>query len=60
MDELNWSQKKGNTTANFWATQYEQSLGALLICSQMGIDPLMFYEAIPSFTGASKRLELSD
>ena len=32
--------------------------GALLICSQMGIDPLMFYEAIPSFTGASKRLEL--
>ena len=32
--------------------------GALLVCSQMGIDPAMFYEAIPSFIGASKRLEL--
>ena len=32
--------------------------GALLVCSQMGVEPVMFYEAIPSFTGASKRLEL--
>ena len=32
--------------------------GALLVCSQMGIEPAMFYEAIPSFIGASKRLEL--
>ena len=32
--------------------------GALLICSQMGIEPVMFYEAISSFNGASKRLEL--
>ena len=32
--------------------------GALLVCTQMGIEPVMFYEAIPSFTGASKRLEL--
>ena len=32
--------------------------GALLVCTQMGIEPVMFYEAIPSFAGASKRLEL--
>ena len=32
--------------------------GALLVCTQIGIEPVMFYEAIPSFTGASKRLEL--
>ena len=32
--------------------------GALLVCTQMGIEPVMFYEAIPSFGGASKRLEL--
>jgi UDP-N-acetylmuramate: L-alanyl-gamma-D-glutamyl-meso-diaminopimelate ligase len=32
--------------------------GALLVCTQMGIEPVMFYEAIPSFCGASKRLEL--
>ena len=32
--------------------------GALLICSQMGVEPFMFYEAIPTFKGASKRLEL--
>ena len=32
--------------------------GSLLVCTQMGIEPVMFYEAIPSFTGASKRLEL--
>ncbi|MEC8239353.1 MAG: Mur ligase family protein [Bacteroidota bacterium] len=32
--------------------------GALLVCSQMGVEPVMFYEAIPSFTGASNRLEL--
>ena len=32
--------------------------GALLVCSQMGVEPVMFYEAIPSFTGAAKRLEL--
>jgi len=32
--------------------------GALFVCTQMGIEPVMFYEAIPSFTGASKRLEL--
>jgi UDP-N-acetylmuramate: L-alanyl-gamma-D-glutamyl-meso-diaminopimelate ligase len=32
--------------------------GALLVCTQMGIEPVMFYEAIPSFIGASKRLEL--
>ena len=32
--------------------------GALLVCTQMGIEPVMFYEAISSFTGASKRLEL--
>ena len=30
--------------------------GALLVCSQMGVEPVMFYEAIPSFTGAAKRL----
>ena len=32
--------------------------GALFVCTQIGIEPLMFYEAIPSFAGASKRLEL--
>jgi UDP-N-acetylmuramate: L-alanyl-gamma-D-glutamyl-meso-diaminopimelate ligase len=32
--------------------------GALLVCTYMGIEPVMFYEAIPSFIGASKRLEL--
>ena len=32
--------------------------GALLVCSQMGVEPVMFYEAIPLFRGASKRLEL--
>lgn len=32
--------------------------GALLVCTQLGIEPVMFYEAIPSFSGASKRLEL--
>ena len=32
--------------------------GALIVCSQMGVEPSMFYEAIPSFIGASKRLEL--
>ena len=32
--------------------------GALLVCSQMGVEPVMFYEAISSFLGASKRLEL--
>lgn len=32
--------------------------GARLICQQIGISDSSFYEAIPSFTGASKRLEL--
>ena len=32
--------------------------GALLLCPQMGVEPVMFYEAISSFSGASKRLEL--
>ena len=32
--------------------------GALLLCTQMGVEPVMFYEAISSFNGASKRLEL--
>ena len=32
--------------------------GALLMCTQMGVEPVMFYEAISSFSGASKRLEL--
>ena len=32
--------------------------GALLLCTQMGVEPVMFYEAISSFSGASKRLEL--
>jgi UDP-N-acetylmuramate: L-alanyl-gamma-D-glutamyl-meso-diaminopimelate ligase len=32
--------------------------GAQWICQLMGIDPVEFYEAITSFKGASKRLEL--
>ena len=32
--------------------------GALLLCTQMGVEPVMFYEAISSFSGATKRLEL--
>ncbi len=32
--------------------------GARLICNQLGISDLTFYEAIQSFKGASKRLEL--
>jgi UDP-N-acetylmuramate: L-alanyl-gamma-D-glutamyl-meso-diaminopimelate ligase len=32
--------------------------GALLVCSQLGISEPAFYEAIQSFSGASKRLEL--
>ncbi len=32
--------------------------GARLICKQLGISDLTFYEAIQSFKGASKRLEL--
>jgi UDP-N-acetylmuramate: L-alanyl-gamma-D-glutamyl-meso-diaminopimelate ligase len=32
--------------------------GAMLVCQHMGIEPMLFYEAIASFTGASKRLEL--
>ncbi len=32
--------------------------GALLVCEQLGINKLDFLEAISSFTGASKRLEL--
>ena len=32
--------------------------GAQWICQLMGIDPMEFYEAITSFKGASKRLEL--
>jgi UDP-N-acetylmuramate: L-alanyl-gamma-D-glutamyl-meso-diaminopimelate ligase len=32
--------------------------GARLVCNQLGIDDLAFYEAIQSFKGASKRLEL--
>jgi UDP-N-acetylmuramate: L-alanyl-gamma-D-glutamyl-meso-diaminopimelate ligase len=31
--------------------------GARWICNQMGVTDVQFYEAIPSFTGASKRLE---
>lgn len=31
--------------------------GARWICNQMGITDAQFYEAIPSFTGAAKRLE---
>ena len=31
--------------------------GAKWICQHMGVDELQFYEAIASFTGASKRLE---
>ena len=32
--------------------------GARLVCSQLGIDDLTFFQAIQSFRGASKRLEL--
>jgi UDP-N-acetylmuramate: L-alanyl-gamma-D-glutamyl-meso-diaminopimelate ligase len=32
--------------------------GARLVCNQLGISNLEFYEAIQAFTGASKRLEL--
>jgi UDP-N-acetylmuramate: L-alanyl-gamma-D-glutamyl-meso-diaminopimelate ligase len=32
--------------------------GARLVCNQLGISDLQFYEAIQSFKGASKRLEL--
>lgn len=32
--------------------------GARWICNQMGVTDEQFYEAIPSFTGASKRLEV--
>ncbi|HEX8516273.1 MAG TPA: Mur ligase family protein [Bacteroidia bacterium] len=32
--------------------------GARIVCNQVGIDDKKFYEAIRSFTGASKRLEL--
>ncbi len=32
--------------------------GARLICNQLGVSDLRFYETITSFTGASKRLEL--
>ncbi|MBS1646627.1 MAG: peptidoglycan synthetase [Bacteroidetes bacterium] len=32
--------------------------GARLVCEQVGIDSNTFYEAIQSFTGAAKRLEL--
>ena len=32
--------------------------GARLVCNQVGISDLTFYEAIQSFKGASKRLEL--
>lgn len=32
--------------------------GAKWICQQMGVDEVDFYEALGSFTGASKRLEL--
>ncbi len=32
--------------------------GARWICNQMGISDEQFYEAIPSFTGASRRLEI--
>lgn len=32
--------------------------GAMLVCKQLGIDNLDFLEAISTFTGASKRLEL--
>jgi len=32
--------------------------GARLVCNQLGISDLQFYEAIQSFQGASKRLEL--
>ena len=32
--------------------------GAKLVCNQLGISDLQFYEAIQSFKGASKRLEL--
>ncbi len=32
--------------------------GARLVCNQLGIHDMLFYEAIQSFKGASKRLEL--
>src|ERR1019366_3776870 len=32
--------------------------GALLVCNQIGLNSAQFYEAIQSFTGAAKRLEL--
>lgn len=32
--------------------------GAMLVCKQIGVPPEQFYEAIQSFTGAAKRLEL--
>lgn len=32
--------------------------GAMLVCQQIGVAPEQFYEAIQSFTGAAKRLEL--
>ena len=32
--------------------------GAMLVCKQIGVSPEQFYEAIQSFSGAAKRLEL--
>lgn len=42
----------------FGAHNLNNLAGAQWICQLMGIDPLEFYEAITSFKGASKRLEL--
>lgn len=40
------------------AHNMENMEGARLICNQMGITDEQFYEAIPSFKGASRRLEV--
>lgn len=42
----------------FGAHNLNNLAGAQWICQLMGIDPMEFYEAITSFKGASKRLEL--
>jgi UDP-N-acetylmuramate: L-alanyl-gamma-D-glutamyl-meso-diaminopimelate ligase len=61
--------KKGNgSSINFNGATYELSIfgkhnlqnmeGARLICKELGIEASEFYDAISSFSGADKRLEL--
>ena len=59
MEKQHWIQMKDQFLLQIFGNHNMSNLsGALLVCSQMGIEPAMFYEAIPSFIGASKRLEL--